>query len=131
MTKQTKFLTTPQVLAIHDQVVKRFGGSLGLRDLGLLQASVERPKATFSKKFLYKSLFEKAAALFQSLLKNHPFIDGNKRTALTAAGIFLKMNGFELQNTHQEEVRFTLKVDQENLTVEQISKWLKDHSISS
>lgn len=72
---------------------------------------------------------DKAAALLQSLLKNHPFVDGNKKTALTSAGLFLKKNGYKLINSHKQEVEFTVRVDNGNLTVEQISKWLKIHSV--
>src|SRR5688572_20333207 len=81
-----KYLSPQQVLAIHDQMIKRFGGSSGIRDVGLLESAVARPKATFDGNDLYPSIFQKAAALLQSLLKNHPFVDGNKRTALTSAG---------------------------------------------
>ncbi len=127
--KKTKYLSIAQVLFIHDQAVKRFGGSLGVRDLGLVESAVARPKASFDRQDLYQTIFDKAAALLQSLLKNHPFVDGNKRTALTCAGVFLKINGWNLQNEHQDEVVFAIKVDNEHLSVEQISKWLKDHSV--
>ncbi|OGE24850.1 hypothetical protein A3C26_00245 [Candidatus Daviesbacteria bacterium RIFCSPHIGHO2_02_FULL_39_12] len=78
---------------------------------------------------LYEGSAALAAALLQSLLKNHPFVDGNKRTALTSAGIFLRKNGYKLANNHQQEVEFAIKVDNGNLTVEQIFKWLKEHSV--
>lgn len=123
-----KYLTPQQVLAIHDQAVRRFGGSHGIRDVGLVESAVARPQASFAGEDLYPDIFDKAAALLQSLLKNHPFVDGNKRTALSSAGIFLKMNGYNLQNKHQEEVEFGIKVDNENLTLEQISSWLKKNS---
>ena len=123
------FLTTEQVLFTHIRAIKRFGGSHGIRDLGLVESAVGRPKSTFGGKYLYMSLFDKAAALLQSLLKNHPFVDGNKRTALTSASVFLKKNGYKLINNHKEEVEFTVRVDNGNLTVEQISKWLKLHSV--
>lgn len=127
--KRTIFLTTQQVLFIHDQSVKRFGGSFGIRDLGLVESAVARPKATFGGKYLYHSIFDKATVLLQALLKNHPFIDGNKRTALTSAGLLLKKNGYKLVNQHKEEIEFAVRVDNGNLTVEQISKWLKEHSV--
>lgn len=123
-----KFLTTTQVLYIHDRMVRRFGGSFGVRDIGLVESAIGRPKATFGREYLYTDIFDKSAALLQSLLKNHPFVDGNKRTALTSAGLFLKKNGYKLINSHKEEVDFAIKVDNSNLTVEQISKWLKEHS---
>lgn len=128
-TKKIVFLTTSQVLFIHDQTVKRFGGSRGIRDIGLVESAVARPKVSFGGKYLYNSLFDKAAALLQSLLKNHPFVDGNKRTALTSAGVFLKKNGYKLINDHKQEVEFAIRVDNGNLTVEQISQWLKEHSV--
>ena len=126
-----KYLTIQQVLAIHDQMVKRFGGSHGIRDIGLVDSAVARPQATFSGHDLYPTTFQKAGALLQSLLKNHPFVDCNKRTALTSAAIFLKMNGYKLNNSHKEEVEFAIRVDNSNLEVAQIASWLKTHSIKS
>lgn len=110
-------------------MVKRFGGSHGIRDIGLIKSAVARPQATFGGKYLYSSIFDKAAALLQSLLKNHSFIDGNKRTALTSAGLFLWKNGYRLVNSHKEEVEFAIKVDNGNLTIKQISRWLKIYSV--
>lgn len=129
MNKTILYLTAPQVLAIHDQMIKRFGGSHGIRDLDLLESAVARPQASFDGNDLYENLFTKAAALLQSLLKNHPFIDGNKRTALTSAGIFLLRNGYALQNNHDIEVEFAIQVDTERLSIEEITFWLKEHSI--
>lgn len=123
-----RYLSVTRVLYIHDRMVKEFGGSAGVRDIGLVESAVGRTQATFDGKDLYESIFDKAAALLQSLLKNHPFVDGNKRTALTAAGSFLKINGWNIINNHKEEVAFAVKVDNQNLTLEQISKWLKDNS---
>jgi len=122
------YLNVPQVLAIHDQAVRRFGGSFGVRDIGLVESAIARPRATYDGNDLYRDIFDKTAALLQSLLKNHPFVDGNKRTALSSAGIFLKMNGYSLQNKHEEEVKFAIKVDNEHLSLEEISSWLKRNS---
>lgn len=110
-------------------MVKRFGGSFGVRDLGLVESAVARPEASFDGQDLYTDIFDKAAALLQSLLKNHPFVDGNKRTALTSAGVFLKNNGWKLKNTNKEEVVFAVDVDNKHLPLEEISKWLKEHSV--
>lgn len=114
------FLTLEQVLLIHHLSIKRFGGSTGIRDIGLIESAVARPRASFGGKDLYQNVFGKAAALLQSLLKNHPFVDGNKRTALSSAGIFLKLNGYRLINTHKEEAEFAIKVDNQNLTLKQM-----------
>lgn len=122
------YLSVTQVLAIHDQLIDRFGGSHGVRDLALIESALARPQASFDDIDLYPDIYSKAAALLQSLLKNHPFVDGNKRTALSSVGIFLEQNGIILENFHQEEVEFAVRVDNQNLTPEQIAKWLADHS---
>lgn len=123
-----KYLTPQQVIAIHDQLIKRFGGSHGIRDVGLLESAVARPQATYAGEDLYVTVFDKAAALMHSLLKNHQFVDGNKRTALSCAGLFLRMNGYDLQNSGQEELQFALKVENGSLTLEEIASWLEEHS---
>ena len=110
MSDTIHYLSITQVLAIHDQMIKRFGGSIGVRDLGLIESAIARSQSTFDGSDLYQTLFDKAAALLQSLLKNHPFVDGNKRTALTSAGIFLALNGYRLINKRKQELIFTLNV---------------------
>jgi death on curing protein len=127
--KQIFYLSINQVLFIHDRVVKRFGGSFGIRDLGLIESSLARPQDSFDSQNLYNNIFDKAAALLQSLLKNHPFVDRNKRTAISSASIFLEINGWKLKNNHQEEVEFAVAVASEHIIIEDISKWLKDHSV--
>lgn len=126
---QITFVTVEQILFIHDQLVKRFGGSFGIRDMGLIESAAARPQATYGGEYLYASLFDKAAALLQSLLKNHAFVDGNKRTALTSASLFLSLNGYKLINTHEEEVQFAINVDNARLSIEEISSWLEKNSI--
>ena len=109
-------------------MVKRFGGSHGVRDITLLESAAMRPQSTYDGNDLYETVFDKAAALLQSLLKNHPFVDGNKRTALTSAAILLELNGHKLINTHEDEVEFAVSVDNQNLTLEEISAWLKKNT---
>lgn len=109
-------------------MIKRFGGSLGVRDLGLIESAVERPKATFDGVDLYPDIFTKAAALMHSLLKNHAFVDGNKRTAYSSCGIFLKLNGYKLENMHNESLEFAMNVENNSLKLEEIAKWLERHS---
>lgn len=128
MKKRIVYLSTIHVLAIHDQMIKRFGGSHGIRDIGLIESAIGRPMSTFDGADLYINIFDKAAALLQSLLKNHAFVDGNKRTALSCAGVFLKINSYSLINDHDNEVEFAIKVDNSNLSIEEISNWLRLHS---
>ena len=106
----TVYLTVQQVLFIHARLIDTTGGDHGLRDLGLLESAVARPQATFDGKDLYPDLFQKTAALMESLAQNHPFVDGNKRTAITAAAMFLLKNGRSLQTTNEELERFTFQV---------------------
>ena len=98
-------------------------------DLGLLQAAVARPQATFDAVDLYLGLFEKAAALTESLAQNHPFVDGNKRTAITAAALFLRQNGRRLQTINEELERVTLWVVNERPPLAEIAAWFENHTI--
>lgn len=79
----TRYLTVPQILFIHARLIDETGGAHGLRDLGALEAASARPQATFAEQELYPDFFSKAAALLDSLINNHPFVDGNKRTGIT------------------------------------------------
>lgn len=91
--KEPSFLTLAEVLDIHQDQIKRHGGKTGLRDRGLLESAISIPQSGFGGKFLHGSLFEMAAAYAYHISQNQPFVDGNKRTALGAALIFLELNG--------------------------------------
>ncbi len=123
-----KYLTTEDVLLLHHLSIEKSGGSHGLRDAGLLDAAVHRPQATFASEDLYPTLFDKAGALCHSLIKNHAFIDGNKRTSLLAAMTTIELNGYEFECEQKELVSFGLKIDNEHISAEGISAWLKEHS---
>ena len=101
------YLTPEQVLFIHYLIIEETGGSHGIRDIPLLQSAVARPMAVFNDTDLYPDLFTKAAALMHSNIKNHPFVDGNKRTAVTAASIFLLRNSFKITASNKELEQFT------------------------
>ena len=119
----TRYLSCPQILFLHARLIEENGGSHGLRDLGLLESAVARPQAGFSDEELYLGLFTKAAALMDSLVNNHPFIDGNKRIGISAAGLFLLQNGFRLETTQAEMERFTLKVASSSVELADIAAW--------
>jgi death-on-curing protein len=91
-----EFLTLDEVLGIHADQIRRYGGTAGLRDLELLQSAIAMPQTTFDDEFLHGTLFEMAAAYLFHLARNHPFVDGNKRTALMCALVFLGLNGYRL-----------------------------------
>lgn len=117
------YLTAAQVLFIHARLLAETGGAPGIRDLGLLEAAVARPQATFDGADLYPDLASKAAALMASLVGNHPFVDGNKRAGITAAAIFLQRNGLRLTATNEAVKAFTLSVAQGQVTVTEIAAW--------
>jgi death-on-curing protein len=125
------YLTPEQVLFIHSRLVNETGGSHGLRDLALLESAVARPRATFDRKELYPVLFTKAAALMDSLINNHPFLDGSKRTGITATGLFLRINGWKLTAYSEELVAFTMRVAVEGLENDELANWLRAKSIKS
>lgn len=122
------WLDIEEVYNLHELIIKRAGTVAAVRDFALLHSAVERPKATYGGKFLYPTLFAKAAALLQSLCLNHPFTDGNKRTAWASTLRFLWINGIHLQANRKEAVVFMLKVDNQKPDILEISSWLKSHS---
>lgn len=124
------FLTKSQVLFIHQDLVEEFGGSHGLRDEGLLASAIEMPQAGFGDEYFHKSIFEMAAAYLFHLVKNHPFIDGNKRIGLACADIFLSMNGIELTITEDEAYEFTLRVAAEGAEKTEIALFFQTNSKS-
>ena len=122
------YLTPEQVLFIHSRLVSETGGSHGVRDLGLLESAVARPKVTFDGKELYSDLFTKVAALMDSLINNHPFVDGNKRTGVTAAGLFLRINGHKLTAPPEGLEAYTLRVATEGMEIAELAAWLHANS---
>lgn len=124
-----KYLSTEDVLLLHHLSIEKAGGSHGLPDPGMLDAAVHRPQATFAGEDLYPSLFDKAGALCHSLIKNHAFIDGNKRTSLLSAMTFLELNGYRFTCKQDELVSFGLDIDNKHIPPEEIATWLKAHCI--
>jgi death on curing protein len=125
-----QYLTPEQVLFLHNRLIAETGGGHGIRDLGMLLSALGRPQATFDAKDLNSDVFSKAAALMDSLVRNHPFVDGNKRTAITAAALFLRINGFQLVVENNEMVRFTLACAQSQLSLDEIMDWFKQYTTS-
>jgi death-on-curing protein len=125
-----KYLTPEQVLFIHSRLIAETGGSHGIRDLGLLQSAIARPQATFDGQDLYPDIFFKAGALMESLLQNHPFVDGNKRTAVTSAAMFLRMNGYRLTASNAELEQFTFAALLEHWPVDRLAAWFDGHVVN-
>jgi death-on-curing protein len=123
-----KYLTPEEVLFIHARLIAETGGLHGLRELALLESAVARPQASFEGRDLYADLFAKATVLLESLVNNHPFLDGNKRTGITTVALFLRINGYRFKATNEDMVAFVLKVAQKQLNFEEVTVWLKKHS---
>ena len=124
-----RYLTVEEILAIHDRMVETIGGSLGLRDENLLHSLAERPKASFGGLEQFPTVFLKAAAYLESISTYHVFVDGNKRTALAAAKIFLAANSYSIQSLPINDTEeFILQVAQRQIEINEIALWLEKNS---
>lgn len=126
-----KYLSVKDILLLHNMAIDASGGSHGLRDLGLLESAVARPRATFGGIDLYQTIFIKAGALVHSLLRNHPFVDGNKRTSMFSAMTFLELNKYKFSASQKEVVDFALEIENKKPSVEEIAIWFKNHTKKS
>ena len=118
------YIRVDDVLAIHADQIKRYGGTHGIRDPGLLEAALFRPQTGY-----YASLIEEAAALWESLSQNHPFVDGNKRTAFAATYVFLLINGLRISATDEGTQSFVLGLyETQQLQFEHLRRWLLDNT---
>jgi len=122
-----KYLTPEQVLFIHARVISETGGLNGIRDLTMLESAVGRPQATYGGKDLYETIYKKAAALLYSLINDHPFVDGNKRTGFVSAGLFLRINGYRLKAGNKSVENFTLAIAVQKTKLTEIETWLERH----
>ncbi len=122
-----RYLTPEQVLFIHARLIEETGGAHGIRDLGALLAAVARPQATFDGQDLYATLEHKGAALMLSLIQNHPFVDGNKRTGVVAVGIFLQSNHYRLEADSAALVEVALEIARSRYGLEEVAAWLGAH----
>lgn len=118
------FLTVVDILAIHADQIERFGGAPGLRDAGILEAALFRPQTGY-----YADVIEEAAALWESLSQGHPFVDGNKRTALAAMHVFLAINGIELHASAGELYAFIIGLyESDDFRFAELATWLRQNT---
>lgn len=125
------FLTLDEVLALHEDQIQRYGGSPGLRESGLLSSALGAVAATFGGRFLHQSLFEMAAAYLFYLAQNHPFVDGNKRTALASALTFLWMNDVEVEADEDALTDLVLSVAEGRTSKAEIAVFLQRRAQAS
>jgi death on curing protein len=121
------YITIEQLIFLHEKITEASSGSPGLRDFGLLHAAIERPKASFAGKDLYLSIFEKAAALVNSLILNRAFVDANKRTAIASMIGFLEINNYIIKASFDELIDLSLKIENKKIDIGKTTDWLKKH----
>lgn len=126
-----KYLTAQEILLIHHQLIERFGGSHGTRDLSRVKSVALAPLQYVFGEEQYKTIFEKSAMYARSIITDHPFLDGNKRTGITAAAMFLGKNGYKLRTKKGEIENFAVKIAVSKSSIEVIATWLEQHSSKS
>ena len=127
MNSEPVFLTLAEVIEIHDWQITRFGGAVGVRDIGLLKSAVGAPSATFGGEYLHPAFVEMAAAYLYHLVEDHPFVDGNKRVGAMAALVFLDLNGYDFDASDEEFTVVVLKVAAGQMMKSEIAAFLGRH----
>lgn len=123
-----EFMTLEEALLIHQDQIRRYGGSEGIRDLGLLQSALAMPQAGFGGQYLHADLYQMAAAYLYHLVQNHPFIDGNKRVGAVAADVFLALNGLELIATRDAYADLVLSVADGTTDKDAVAAFFRDNT---
>ena len=119
------FLTTDEVVEIHKRLIERFGGADGIRDLGLLESALYRPRTGY-----YSDLIQMSAAMFESLINNHPFVDGNKRVAIFSTDIFLRINGYKMMLDPYEAYSFLMKLfEDKTCSMQMLEPWIRTNTV--
>ncbi|HSP15303.1 MAG TPA: type II toxin-antitoxin system death-on-curing family toxin [Thermoanaerobaculia bacterium] len=122
------FLTLDEVLALHQDLIERYDGSAGARDLGLLAHALGSAEATFGGVFLHETVVEMASAILYGICRNHPFVDGNRRTAVAAALLFLELNGIEIDADEDEFYGLVIGVAEGRVAKSAVAVFLSDHA---
>ena len=121
-----RYPSLSEALELHRRIIGQSGGALGVLNLSSLESALAQPRMTFGGKELYPSIVDKASALGYSLIQNHPFLDGNKRTGHAAMELFLVLNGFEIQSSVDEQERTILQVASGKIDRDTFTRWLRD-----
>lgn len=122
-----RFLTLKELFELHRRVIEQSGGPAGIRDTGLLESALAQPQMTSGGEELYPTIVEKASALGFSLIKNHPFVDGNKRVGHAAMEVFLVLNGYEIDAHVHEQEQIVLRLASGEAGREEFTDWLRQH----
>ena len=124
------FLGLGEVLLIHRDQIGRYGGEGGIRDLGLLESAVALPEAGFGGRYLHQDLFEMAAAYLFHIVRNHPFVDGNKRTGAVCALVFLELNGVGIDADEDALADMVIAVAEGRAGKDAVADFLRAHAVS-
>lgn len=120
----TSYPTVDEVIAVHARLIAKFGGSLGIRDRGGLESALARPPSGY-----YTDIVQEGAALWESLSQNHPFVDGNKRVAVTVTAAFLQVNGYRLTFNDNQAFSFVIGLyETRSLRFKELDAWLREHA---
>lgn len=117
-----RFLTKRLLVALHRDLIESFGGEHGIRDEGMLESALAQPEASFGTEPLHPTVYEQAAAYLFHLVKNHPFVDGNKRVAFAAADVFLRVNGLELEMSDSDAYKLVIAAADGSIDKEEIAR---------
>lgn len=128
MTPSFEFLKLDELFELHRHQIETFGGSMGVRDMGLLESAMAQPEAAFSGTYLHSDVFEMAAAYLFHIVKNHPFVDGNKRVGLHAALTFLDLNGFHIESSSEILYAMTIEVATDVIDKRQAGEFFRVHA---
>jgi len=123
--------TVEEALAIHQLLIDKFGGASGVRDQNALESAIHRPHKTFGGQDLYPEPTEKAAAIIESIVSNHPFIDGNKRTGYVLMRLTLLSKHMDIEATQEEKYKFVIDIASGKLKFEEIRNWMKSKVIEA
>lgn len=123
-----KFLSLDQIISIHRNQLELYGGDDGLRDMGLLQSALAVPASGFGEEYFHKDIYEMAAAYLFHIVKNHPFVDGNKRVGFVASYIFLRLNGVVVTADEDAYEKITLDTAQGKAEKPALAAFFKKHS---
>lgn len=123
------YLTLNEVLELHSRLIQTSGGMNGIRDVGGIESAIAQPRMTFGGEELYPTIVEKTVALGYSIVKNHPFVDGNKRTGHAAMEVFLVLNGYEISAKLGEQEKIILQVTSGEMSREDLESWIQAHII--
>jgi len=129
-TKKIRFVNIQEAIDIHKDQIVKFEGLYGIRDLNLLISAINTPCATFGKQYLHADIFEMAAAYMYHIIKNHPFVDGNKRAGFVTALVFLQYNNITIDLTFASAYNLTIKIASSKISKEEAAQFLRSRCVN-